>query len=219
MGRPIASRYFGNRNTDGVGGEGVQYANVWIAGTGYYSANAAVTFSAPQITGGTTATGTVSLNGSGNVSGIVITNAGTGYTSAPTATITGANAAPASANVSLFASSTTQDAITVSAYLLAADGGASAVASDIVKQVGSRRYKVQNAQGSGKVTLVTSAPAAGECRLTATDSDGGTYYVKKLESRTACLLPVTGTQFLEDAHAKWTLDSAEADVSVVLGNN
>lgn len=219
MGRPIASRYFGNRNTDGVGGEGVQYANVWIAGTGYYTANVGVTFSAPQITGGTTATGTVSLNGSGNVSGIVITNAGTGYTSAPTASITGANASPASANVSLFASSTTDDAITVSAYLLVADGGSSAVASDIIKQVGARRYKVQNAQGSGKVTLVTSAPAAGECRMTATDSDGGTYYVSKLESRTACLIPNTGTQFTANAHVKWTLDSAEADVSVVISNS
>lgn len=217
MGRPIASRYFGNRNTDGVGGEGVAFANVWIAGTGYYTANVAVTFSAPQITGGTTATGTVSLNGSGNVSGIVITNAGTGYTSAPTASITGANAAPASANVAL--TSTVTDAITVSAYLSAADGGSSAVASDIIKQVGARRYKVQNAQGSGKVKLVTSAPAAGECRMTATDSAGGTYYVKKLESRTACLLPVTGTQFAEDAHVVWTLDSATVDVSVVISNN
>jgi len=218
MGRPIKSVYFGNRNANGVGGEGVATANVYVAGTGYYSANAAVTFSAPQITGGATATGTLTLNGNGNVAAVVITSAGSGYTSAPTATVTGANTSPAIvANISL--TSSVQDAITVSAYLSAEDGGSSAVASDIVKQVGARRYKVQNAQGTGKVKLVTTSPAAGECRMTATDSAGGTYYVKKLEARTACLLPVTGTQFAEDAHAKWTLDTAEENVSVVIANN
>ncbi len=218
MGRPIKSVYFGNRNTNGVGGEGVSTANVYVAGTGYYSANAAVTFSAPQITGGSTATGTLTLNGSGNVTAVVITSAGSGYTSAPTAIVTGANASPAIvANITL--TSSVQDAITVSAYLSAADGGSSAVASDIVKQVGARRYKVQNAQGTGKVKLVVTSPAEGECRMTATDSDGGTYYVKKLEARTACLVPNTGTQFVEDQHVVWTLDTAEEDVSVVISNN
>jgi len=218
MGRPIASKYFGNRNTDGVGGEGVATANVFVAGTGYFSANAAVTFTAPQITGGSTATGTLTLNGSGNVTAVVITSAGSGYTSAPTATVTGANTSPATVgNITL--TSSVSDAITASAFLATADGGSSAVASDIVKQVGARRYKVQNAQGTGKVKLVTSAPAAGEMRITATDSDSGTYYVKKLESRTATLLPDTGTQFVEDQQVAWTLDSAEENVSVVIANN
>jgi hypothetical protein len=218
MGRPIASKYFGNRNTDGVGGEGVATANVFVAGNGYFAANAAVTFSAPQITGGSTATGTLTLNGSGNVTAVLITSAGSGYTSAPTAVVTGANVSVATvANVAL--TSSVSDAITASAFLATADGGSSAVASDIVKQVGARRYKVQNAQGTGKVKLVTSAPAAGEMRITATDSDSGTYYVKKLESRTATLLPATGTQFVEDQQVVWTLDSAEENVSVVIANN
>jgi hypothetical protein len=218
MGRPIASKYFGNRNTDGVGGEGVSGVTIQSAGTGYFTANAAVTFSAPQIAGGSTATGTVSLNGSGNVTGVVITSSGTGYTSAPTAVFTGANTSPASANVVSLTSSVS-DAITASAFLAAADGGSSAVASDIVKQVGARRYTVRNAQGTGKVRLVTSAPAAGEMRITATDSDSGTYYVKKLESRTVTLLPATGTQFVEDQQVVWSLDSAEDNVSVVIANN
>jgi hypothetical protein len=218
MGRPIASKYFGNRNTDGVGGEGVATANVFVAGNGYFEANAAVTFTAPQITGGSTATGTLTLNGSGNVTAVVITSAGSGYTSAPTAVVTGANVSAATvANVTL--TSSVSDAITASAFLATADGGSSAVSSDIVKQVGARRYKVQNAQGTGKVKLVTSAPAAGEMRITATDSDSGTYYVKKLESRTATLLPDTGTQFVEDQQVVWTLDSAEENVSVVIANN
>jgi hypothetical protein len=218
MGRPIASKYFGNRNTNGVGGEGVSGVTILAAGTGYFSANAAVTFSAPQIAGGSTATGTVSLNGSGNVTGVLITSSGTGYTSAPTAAFTGANASPASANVVSLTSSVS-DAITASAFLATADGGSSAVSSDIVKQVGARRYTVRNAQGTGKVRLVTSAPAAGEMRITATDSAGGTYYVKKLESRTATLLPDTGTQFVTDQQVAWTLDAAEANVSVVIANN
>jgi hypothetical protein len=218
MGRPIASKYFGNRNTDGVGGEGVATANVYVAGTGYYSANAVVSFTAPQITGGSTATGTLSLNGSGNVTAVLITSAGSGYTSAPTATVTGANTSPATIG-NLTLTSSVSDAITASAYLSADDGGSSAVASDIVKQVGARRYKVQNARGTGKVKLVTSSPAAGEMRITATDSDSGTYYVKKLESRTATLLPATGTQFVEDQQVAWTLDSAEENVSVVIANN
>ena len=218
MGRPIASKYFGNRNTDGVGGEGVATANVFIAGNGYFAANAAVTFSAPQITGGSTATGTLTLNGSGNVTAVLITSAGSGYTSAPTAVVTGANVSVATvANVAL--TSSVSDAITASAFLATADGGSSAVSSDIVKQVGARRYKVQNAQGTGKVKLVTSAPAAGEMRITATDSDSGTYYVKKLESRTATLLPATGAQFVEDQQVAWSLDTAEENVSVVIANN
>ena len=218
MGRPIASKYFGNRNTNGVGGEGV--ASVAVGGTNNstgYTTGDAVTFAAPQITGGTTATGTLTANGAGYLLSVTVTSAGTGYTSAPTVTASTGTLGTTTLTAAL--TSSVSDAITVSAFLATADGGSSAVASDIMKQVGARRYKVQNAQGSGKVKLVTSAPAAGECRMTATDSAGGTYYVKKLESRTACLLPVTGSQFAEDAHAEWTLDSATVNVSVVISNN
>jgi hypothetical protein len=220
MGRPIASKYFGNRNTDGVGGEGV--ASIALGGTNNssgYTTGDALTFTAPQITGGTTAAGTVTANGAGYITAVTVTSAGTGYTSAPTVTAETGTQGTLTLTAALNAATTTQDAITVSAYLSAADGGSSAVASDIVKQVGARRYKVQNAQGTGKVKLVTGSPAAGECRMTATDSDSGTYYVKKLESRTVTLLPATGTQFVEDQQVVWTLDSAEEGVSVVISNN
>ena len=220
MGRPIASRYFGNRNTDGVGGEGV--ASVALGGTNNstgYTTGEAVVFAAPNITGGVTATGTLTANAGGYLTAVTVTNAGTGYTSAPAVTAPSGTLGTLTLTASLIAATTTPDAITVSAFLAVADGGASAVASDIVKQVGSRRYKVQNAQGTGKVKLVTSAPGAGECRMTATDSAGGTYYVKKLESRTATLVPNTGTQFVTDQQVAWSLDSATVDVSVVIANN
>ena len=220
MGRPVKSVYFGNRNSNGVGGEGVLYANVYLAGTGYYTANVGVTFSAPQITGGTTAQGTVTLNGSGNVTAITVTVPGTGYTSAPVMTITGANASGALGNVRLYGTGVTANAINMTAYLSAADGGNSAVASDIVKQTGSKRYRVANAQGTGVVALVDNgSPTAGQGYIGATDSDGGTYYVKKLYDSTVFLTPDTGTQFAANTRVQWNITSPVASTSVTLDNN
>lgn len=217
MGRPIKAKYFGTPKGTGVGGESVLYANVWVAGSGYFAANAAITFSAPQITGGTTATGTVTVT-NGNIAAITLTNTGSGYTSAPTASITGANTAPASANVTIGGVGVTANAMVATAYLSTADGGSSAVSSDIIKQVGARRYKVQNAQGTGKVKLVAAVPAAGEMTIIATDSAGGQYYVKKLESRTACLKPTTGLQFVEDQHVEWTFGTPTINLTVQIQN-
>lgn len=60
------------------------------AGTGYTTTTViSVTFSAPQMAGGVTATGTATYTDSGSVrtiTGITITNAGSGYISAPTIT-------------------------------------------------------------------------------------------------------------------------------------
>jgi hypothetical protein len=95
MGRPISKKFFGNLNqpretTTGVGGEGITQLNVSNSGT-LYSQGAVVTVSAPNITGGVQATVSTTINGSGNVA-IAITNAGAGYTSAPTISITTATA-------------------------------------------------------------------------------------------------------------------------------
>ena len=65
MGRPLNKKYFGNRNigsasrtTDnGIGGEGVASAAVTVAGS--YTTRPTFTFTAPEIPGGVTATGTV----------------------------------------------------------------------------------------------------------------------------------------------------------------
>lgn len=68
---------------------------IGAGGTGYIPAETTVTFSAPNIAGGIQATGTAVISG-GVVTGVTITNAGSGYTSAPTVTIassgSGANA-------------------------------------------------------------------------------------------------------------------------------
>jgi hypothetical protein len=199
MGRPIKKIYIGNRNPNGVGGEGVESVTILDAGTGYFSANAAVTFSAPQLPG-TTAIGTVELDLNGNVTGVVITSSGTGYTSAPTALFTGANTSPATANVVTLTTSV-RDAIAVSAYI---PGGASAKVGDIVAQKGTKTYRVTTADGTGECTLVTTVPTEGQMRITATDSAGGTYFVKKLFNQTVVVVPGTGTQFAEDAKVDWT---------------
>jgi hypothetical protein len=57
MGRPLAKRYFGNTNTPAIGGEGVLSAAINAAGS--YTTRPVFTFSAPQLPGGVTATGTI----------------------------------------------------------------------------------------------------------------------------------------------------------------
>jgi len=69
----------------------IDYAEVIDVGSGY-SANATVTFSAPQLPGGVNATGTVKVgaagsSGAGMVYGIEITEYGSGYAKPPSATI------------------------------------------------------------------------------------------------------------------------------------
>lgn len=180
MGRPIKKTFFGSFNTDGVGGEGVATATVGTAGTGYF-ANAVVTFGAPQITGGSAATGTVVIGNVviGNITGVTVTNAGSGYTSAPTFTITGANTSPANTFATTLTSNAVLNAINANAWV---DGASVGKAADIVRQVGSRRFRVTNADGTSNCKLVTTAAptAAGEMTITATFEDDSTFTVAKI---------------------------------------
>lgn len=66
---------------------GVQTTTVGTAGTGYTSVPT-VTFAAPTLAGGVTATGVAVLSTT-TVGSITITNPGSGYTAAPAITITG----------------------------------------------------------------------------------------------------------------------------------
>jgi len=86
-----------------IGGS-VASVNLLSQGTGY-SSTPTITFSVPQIVGGTRATGFAVMEGSGStqkISQIVITNAGVGYTGAPSITATGGTpVTPASFSVQL----------------------------------------------------------------------------------------------------------------------
>jgi hypothetical protein len=112
--------------------------------------------------------------------------------------------------------STTQNALNVTAYIPAKNGGSSAVLSDIVKQEASHRYLVKNGQGIGQCKLVASnSPGAGEMNLIATDTNGSTYWVTKLTAR-RCILSQrtmsTAYLFETNGSAGWTIGSPSAGV-------
>ena len=111
-------------------------------------------------------------------------------------------------------SSTRQNAIAFISYLTT---GSSHVANgDIIKQEGSKRYLVQNAQGQGQCNLVsTAALAAGQMNIIATDANGSTYFVKKLTARKAVVVQSTqSTAFLvgDGVSTGWTLDAASGTI-------
>lgn len=213
MGRPIKKLFIGNRNSDGLGGEGL--ASVTLGGvnnsTGYTTGDA-LTISAPDLPGGTQAVATVTAT-AGVIDGVVVSTAGTGYTSAPT--VSADTGTQGTLTLTAVLTASTQNAIAISAYI---PGGASAVVGDIVSQKGSKTYRVTTAQGTGECQLVTAAiPTEGQMNITATDSAGGTYYVKKLTNRTVVLLRGTGTEFETDAKVKWG-DTAILNTQVSITN-
>jgi hypothetical protein len=230
MGRPIQKKYFANTNIaldgEGVGGE--QVATVVMSTTSFAvsTLTVAVSFTAPQITGGQTATGTAVKTGN-TVTSVTITNAGSGYTSAPTVAFTGTNMSSfADAATATLTTSARANGLAFYAYIpasgaagyLSGAGGSSRVLSDVVRQSGNNKYVVQNAQGVGVVRLVadgSAANAAGEADLTATDANGSTYRVIKLHAKKARLKQVTSsTAFLiaDLAWAKWTIGSASGTI-------
>lgn len=237
MGRPLNKKFFGNRNIgttgasdDGIGGQGV--ASVTIVGefSGFTDATTTVTFSAPQLPGGVTATGTATIV-AGEVTAIVITEKGSGYTAVPTVTIadsdvgaevtTGTATAVLTTDSGAPGSATNQEnAIAISAFVT---GGSSAVAGDIIKQTGGRSYQVKTAQGTSRCELVAAAPTAGQMTMTAVDSAGGTYYVTKITARRALIVKGdrTGTQFTTGAtgiSVPWSYDPAVLNQTVRILN-
>ena len=100
MGRPINKKFFGNAaspydnqqtgGTSGVGGEGVASVTFSNSGT-LYSQGTTVSFGVPNIKGGVRAVGTPVIDAAGLLRGVTFTQRGTGYTSAPTLTVTTAS--------------------------------------------------------------------------------------------------------------------------------
>ena len=285
MGRPIQKKFFGNLNTPPIGGESVS-STIVVTNTGTnYSLGSTLVFSAPQLPGGVTATGTPTLGGptlQGRISAVTLANAGSGYTSTATISVTTATAVSRAGagtgtqtviyvgTASLFTgmavngtgvgvgavitainngtvtvsvansgavsgtlafndrgsgfqaitalTNTTLNALAVTAYL---STGSSAVVSDIVKQEASRRYLVRNAQGIGQCKLVTAVPAAGEMTLIATDTNGSTYYVKKLTAFRAVLIRRTmvgSYEYVNNQAAGWTLSAASTGIVSLASN-
>ena len=220
MGRPIKKKFFGNTNIaldgEGVGGEGVLTIAKNNTGTFYAtSTSISLTFTAPQIPGGQTASGSVTTNNLGNVATVTLLDGGSGYTSTPTATVTGGTTGT-TATFTITMSTNRQNAISVTAYLLAKDGGVSAKTADIIKQEAGTRYLVKTADGTGQCKLVASnSPSAGQMYIVATDQYGSTYWVTKLTAHRARLTQrsMSGQyEFVTNAIAGWTLGSASVGI-------
>ena len=148
MGRPLNKKYFGNRNTgstsvttdDGIGGSGIASVTIGGVWSGFTQATSTVTFSAPQLPGGVTATGTVTIT-AGAPASVTMTEKGSGYTSLPTVTIADSDVGAETSGTAtavfevdsgnVGSDTYEENAIKMTAYLT----GGSAVAVDIIKQV------------------------------------------------------------------------------------
>ena len=228
MGRPIKSKFFGNRNspydneqtggTSGVGGEGIATIALNNTGTLYTtSTTITATMTAPQIKGGVAATVEITTNAVGNIASVTLLTAGTGYTSAPTALATPTTTGT-SASFTVALTTAVTNALAFTSYI---STGSSAIAGgDILKQEASRRYLVSNAQGIGQVKLVAGVPAAGEMTLIATDTGGATYYVVKLTAHKATLVNIDGTPLFDDNTAVgWVIGSNSNNALVSIASN
>lgn len=217
MGRPIKSKYFGTQKGAGTGGEGVSLVTITSAGSGLTGTNTVV-FSAPDLPGGTAATGEVVVVGT-TVTEVTIVSAGSGYLTAPTVSFASSTGTTATATATL--TTTVGDIIKANAYI---PGGSAASVADIDEQVASKKYRVQTADGTGVVKLVTtltSSLAEGEMNIMATDTNGSTYWVKKLTARRAVVAQLTASTafiFEDGASVGWNLDAANS-TDVLIDNH
>jgi len=183
-------------------------ATVAVIEQGDYTAvTAGAKATTPSPAGGTGATLTITYG----VSGIVMTEKGSGYSTPSDAAVTFSTGAAAGTAVlttdsgsygnagkdgSNMNSGNQENAIIV--YAKTTSGGSNQI-GDIVKQSGNNRYKVKTADGTAICSLKTSgvASSAGEMTITATDASGKTYYVAKINNHRATLVPYgsTGHEF------------------------
>lgn len=96
------------------------------------------------------------------------------------------------------------NSITMTAFL----AGGSALRGDIVKQVGSRRFKVTDGTRTGVVQLTSAlADAVGEGSVAVVDSAGGQYFATKITAHRVTLTRAGGSNHLytNNSSAPWKL--------------
>lgn len=234
MGRPLNHKYFGNTNTGSattrndnfIGGEGV--ASVVVTNTttnGTYASTATIAFSAPQIVGGVAATGTPTIVGS-RITAITITDSGSGYTSAPTFTVTPATGGTV-VTYTVALTTSQQNAFTFSSWVplnnsgVANGAGSAITGGDIIKQSGKERFLVRNSQGSGVCKLATTSTLTiGQMSIIATDANGSTYYCTRLTNRRVTLTRavVNGSfVYATGDRAAWSLSAASGTDKTAVG--
>ena len=174
MGRPIQKKFFANTNEaldgEGVGGEGFSAVTVLTTGTLYLVGTTYTwTGSAPQIAGGEAASGTLSIGTDRRVTAFNVSNAGSGYTSTSSVTVTVSPATTGSAatyHVGLTAAARA-DGLAIYAYIPASgtagfvsgSGGTQRLLGDVVRQTGCNKYIVATSEGVGRVKLVSDGVA------------------------------------------------------------
>ena len=199
---------------------GSAVATVNFTGTGASRGNF-TTLDSATTTGGS-GTGLI-LTPTFRAKSVVITNPGSGYTSAPTATFTPTGVTLTTITLTVAGTVGGQEpAIQPLAYVLT-----QSAVGDIVKQVSSRRYKVTTAESVNNVPtickLVAATPAAiGEMVIPATDSTANRYFVTKLTSHKAVLTQDLGVgtthEFATGSVVGWTFGTAAVNVSVKIAN-
>lgn len=139
---------------------------------------------------------------------VEITSSGSGYSGAPTVT---ESAPDGNATFTAVLTTTGADAIVAYAFVT----GSSKVA-DIVKQTGTRRYLVNNADTAGTPVVAylkaSAATALGEMTIAATDAGAGEYFVTKLTAHKAVVRRAGGSgwAFEDGAQVAWTFGTANA---------
>ncbi len=224
MGRPINKKYFANTNSRtfgvaNVGGEGV--ASVTNpAGTlaslvnGTYDIPASA-ISAPDLVNGAKPTLTVTVTGATAYTVTVVTS-GSGYLTAPTITFAG-SVAGGSGSATPVATLTTgaaarQNSIKCEAQI---GSGTEVTTGDVLSQKGTRKYRVQTADGTATCTLVASAALGeNEMSITAVDVSTNAYWVTKLTAHRAILTrKVSGSgDFASGASVPWSFAAASSGI-------
>jgi hypothetical protein len=235
MGRPLNKKFFANTNvaqfgTAGVGGESVASvaAVTGLSGMTFPlgATIAPADISAPQIAGGAKPV-LQFLSTSATAGTVTVISAGSGYTSAPTVTVRGTlGTGSGTATPTATLTSTRVNGLKCEAKIGSA--GTEYTTGDVIKQVNTRSYKVITADGTAVCKLVTTeVKTANQMSIKATDSAGNTYFVAKLTSRKAVLVPAAnvhggtttiGSQFASGTTAKWTFGTAVVNTTVTIEN-
>ena len=195
MGRPIKSLYFGNRNypydneqtggMTGVGGESVNTITVSNSGT-LYSQGTSVAIGAPQIAGGVPATINYSINSAGNIT-VSVNTTGTGYTSAPSLTVTKATTVSKSVTGNYTATTLTATNVTGIYVGMVIAGG----------QTGSGG-RVQGITGpvAGVYTITTDVRNNGTFTNTVSFTDNGASFASSIALTTSRQNAIAFTSYL-----------------------
>lgn len=172
---------------------------------GSYSVLPAITGAA--VTGGTGNNATFDLTF--KVVSVTVTNPGSGYDVAATAS-------PSTGNATLTPVMSTSAVPSIVAYAFT---GAASKKADIVKQTGSHRFKVNTADTAGTPVVAylkaSAATTAGEMTITGFDEANGTYFVTKLTAHKAVVTRGTGTVHANGAIVGWTFGAANNAAGII----